>query len=126
MTNARLKTVLRAIAAITMVSGAAQLILPGFVLDLLAAESTASTRHFFAIVGMFMFLFGGMLLHGLRVSNRPDVILLWASLQKFGAAAAVGIGVGRGVFSALALLVAGFDLLSGLLIFWYREKSARQ
>ncbi len=126
MTNARLKTVLRAIAAITMVSGAAQLVLPGFVLDLLAAESTASTRHFFAIVGMFMFLFGGMLLHGLRVSNRPDVILLWASLQKFGAAAAVGIGVGRGVFSSLALLVAGFDLLSGLLIFWYREKSARQ
>lgn len=126
MNNARLKQVLQAIAAITMVSGAGQLILPGFVLDLLAAESTPTTRHFFAIVGMFMFLFGGMLLHGLKVSNRPDVILLWSSLQKFGAAAAVGIGVGRGVFSALALLVAGFDLLSGLLIFWYRQKSARQ
>lgn len=126
MNIARLKLALRAIAAITMVSGAAQLVLPGFVLDLLAAESTPTTRHFFAIVGMFMFLFGGMLLHGLKVSPRPDVILLWASLQKFGAAAAVGIGVGRGVFSALALLVAGFDLLSGLLIFWYRSAAARE
>ncbi|MEX0789565.1 MAG: patatin [Actinomycetota bacterium] len=126
MNIARLKLALQAIAAITMVSGAAQLVLPGFVLDLLAAESTPTTRHFFAIVGMFMFLFGGMLLHGLRVSPRPDVILLWASLQKFGAAAAVGIGVGRGVFSALALLVAGFDLLSGALIFWYRSAAARK
>jgi hypothetical protein len=37
------------------------------------------------------------------------------SLQKVGASAAVFLGVTRGVFAAVALVVAGFDLLSGIL-----------
>lgn len=121
MTRARLRLALIAISVITIASGAGQIVLPGFVLDLLGAQNTPTTRHFFAIVGMFMVLFGGMLLHALGAGRDVDVPVLWASLQKFGAAAAVGLGVGRGIFSALALLVAGFDLLSGALILWYRS-----
>jgi hypothetical protein len=45
--------------------------------------------------------------------------VLWAALQKFGASAAVGLGVMHGVFSPVALGVAGFDLLSGILALMY-------
>jgi len=53
--------------------------------------------------------------------------LFWAGLQKFGASAAVGLGVVNGVFSPLAWLVAGFDLLSGALIlaYWRSVKDER-
>jgi len=51
---------------------------------------------FFAIIGMFMLLFG-MLLPATRCSRRGIRAwwLLWCALQKLGASAAVGIGVGR-------------------------------
>lgn len=107
------------IGVVTVLSGLGQLVLPGVVLGLVGAESTATTRHFFAIVGLFMVLFGGMLCHALLAAGEHHVAVLWAGLQKFGASAAVGAGVVSGVFAGLALLVAGFDLLSGLLILWY-------
>jgi len=118
----RLGFLLAAIAAATVVSGLVQLVAPGFVLDLLDAESTETTRHFFGIVGMFMAIVGGLLLHALlRPPPPPGFVVLWASLQKLGACLAVAIGVGRDVFSELALLVAGFDLLTaviGALFLW--------
>lgn len=121
--TAKLRLVLIAISVITIASGLGQVVLPGFVLDLLAAQSTPTTQHFFAIVGMFMFIFGALLLQALRGSGpAPDVVLVWAAVQKLGAAVAVGVGVGRTIFSALALLVAGFDLVSGVLILWYRSR----
>jgi hypothetical protein len=118
----RLAFLLAAIAAATIVSGLVQLVAPGFVLDLLDAESTKTTRHFFGIVGMFMAIVGGLLLHAmLRPPPAAGFVVFWASLQKLGASLAVAIGVGRGVFSDLALLVAGFDLLTaviGALFLW--------
>jgi hypothetical protein len=111
--------VLVAIAGATIVSGAVQAIAPGFELRMLAAESTPTSRHFFGIVGMFMVLFGGGMMHALCSPRHHPVMVLWASLQKCGAFAAVGLGVLIHVFSPLALLVAGFDLLSGVLGFWY-------
>lgn len=106
-----------AIALITIVSGAAQMIWPGFVLGIVGAAPGLTANHFFAIVGMFMALFGGLALHGVYAGSAPA--LLWAALQKFGAVGAVGLGVWNGVFSALALAVAGFDLLSALVLVWY-------
>ena len=88
-------------------------------LPLLSAESTPTSRHFFGIVGMFMVLFGGMLWQALVRQPTPPVPVFWAGLQKLGASAAVGLGVYNGIFSALALAVAGFDLLSGIAIFIY-------
>jgi hypothetical protein len=117
---------LAAIAAITVVSGAVQAIAPGFILTMMSAELTPSTSHFFCIVGMFMVLFGGMLLHVLFDSAHHPVSVLWAGLQKFGASGAVGLGVARSLFSSRGLLVAGFDLLSGILILVYWARIRRR
>jgi len=108
-----------AIAAITAATGAVQAVAPGYILRLIGAETTATSKHFFGIVGMFMVLFGGMLLEALLSSSHHPIAVLWAGLQKLGASAAVGLGVSRGIFSSLALLVAAFDLVSGLLVIRY-------
>jgi hypothetical protein len=111
--------ILVVISALTIASGLFQVLATDFELKVLSAESTAASRHFFAIVGMFMVLFGGMLLQALLGESDQPVAVLWAGLQKFGASSAVGIGVLHQIFSCLALLVAGFDLFSGILIFFY-------
>ncbi len=108
-----------AIGIVTVSSGLMQVFAPGTVLHLVGAEATPTTRHFFAIVGMFMTLFGGLLLHALFSPAHHPAMVFWASLQKFGASLAVGVGVLHDIFSGLALLVAGFDFLSGLLVLWY-------
>jgi len=117
--NGTLRLVIAAIGVITIVSGAGQVVAPGFVLNQLAVETNPASLHFFAIVGMFMVLFGGLLLNAMYNVPPQPVALFWAALQKFGAFAAVGLGVMNGVFSPLAWLVAGFDLLSGALILVY-------
>lgn len=115
------------ISILTVLSGATQMFFPGLVLRILSAEVTPTTSHFFAIVGMFMIGFGGVFAQSL-LSGKPDpIVAFWASMQKFGAAVMVGLGVMHGLFSWLALGVAGFDLLSGLLaILYWRKLSAAQ
>ena len=114
------------IAASTAVTGCVQVIAPRFILRLLSAEVTITSRHFFAIVGMFMVLFGGATLHALLSFKHHPVVILWSSFQKFGASGAVALGVQRGVFSSLAIIVAVIDLLSGLLAFWYWRRIKRE
>jgi hypothetical protein len=101
----------------TVLAGAVQMIRPAFVLGIVGADASAASRYFFGIVGMFMVLFGGLALHGVRVKSAPA--LLWAGLQKFGASAAVALGVVHGIFAPIALGVAGFDLVSGVVIMLY-------
>lgn len=115
------------IGVLTVLSGLTQLFLPSLVLRILSAETTPTTAHFFATVGMFMVIVGGLLLHSL-LSSRPDpVVVLWTALQKFGASVLVALGVTHGLFAGLALGVAGFDLLSGLLaILYWRKLPASQ
>ena len=113
------KLALLAIAAITVVSGAAQLVAPGVVLHVVGGEATPATMHFFAIIGMFMVLFGGLMWQALRAPVPMAIPLFWAALQKVGAALAVGLGVSRGLFGPAALTVASFDLFSGILALWY-------
>lgn len=108
-----------AIAAITLLTGCVQILFPAPILAILSAGQSPAALHFFGLVGMFMALFGGALLHGL-FANRPNpVVVLWAGLQKFGAVAGVGIGVLHGIFAPLALLVTVFDFVSGVLILAY-------
>lgn len=114
-----LRLVLLVIAAITVVSGLVQLVAPSFVLGIIGADATAGGAHSFGIVGMFMVLFGGLLWEGLTPRGPIPTALRWAGLQKLGAAGAVGLGVMRGLFGPLALGVAAFDLVSGVLIFVY-------
>lgn len=111
-----LRVLVWAVAVITVVSGATQIVVPGAILDFLDAENTGTARHFFAIVGMFMVLFGGMTYAAL-LSTRPNsTVLIWASLQKFGASAAVFAGIANDILSGLAAGVAAFDLASGVII----------
>jgi hypothetical protein len=125
-TRSFLSCLVAAVAAITVVSGLVQMLTPGFVLRLIGGANTPASAHFFGIVGMFMLLFGGALLHEVFSSPAQPVVALWAALQKFGAVAAVVLGVVRGIFSPLALLVSGFDLVSAALIFvyWSRIRKA--
>ena len=114
------------IAGATALTGAAQAMAPAFFLHLLSSETTITSQHFFAIVGMFMVLFGGATLHALLSLKHHPVVILWSSFQKLGAAAAVGLGVQRGVFSSLAIIVAVVDLLSGLLALWYWRRMKQE
>jgi hypothetical protein len=104
------------IALATMASGGLQVLCPSFVLGLVGGETGPTANHFFGIIGMFMVLFGGLLFQGLTQEN--PVALFWAAGQKVGAALAVGLGVFHHLFSMPAMAVAGFDLLSGILIIW--------
>ncbi|SHE43691.1 hypothetical protein SAMN05443144_101291 [Fodinibius roseus] len=118
------KTVLKIIAAITIISGLVQAVNPALVLYIIDGAATPASTHFFGIVGLFMVLFGGLLYHALGATRHQPVAVFWCGFQKFGAAAAVGLGVSRDIFSWLALGVAGFDLVSGFLImiYWYSIK----
>jgi hypothetical protein len=111
-----------AIAAITLVTGCVQILWPAPILALLSAEPSPAALHFFGLVGMFMALFGGALLHALLGGGSSRVVVLWAGLQKFGAVAGVGIGVLHGIFAPLALVVTGFDFVSGVLILAYLSR----
>ena len=52
-----------------------------------------------------------------ELTRNPEAMI--SALQKLGAFVAVSLGVWRGLFSVLALGVAGFDLFSGVLFLWY-------
>jgi hypothetical protein len=105
-----------AIAAITLVTGCAQILFPAPILALMSADQSPTSLHFFGLVGMFMALFGGALLHGMLTHPPARVVILWAGLQKFGAVAGVGLGVLHGIFAPLALAVTVFDFTSAILI----------
>lgn len=119
MKHDRLWWLLAVIAVVTIVSGLVQLFDPGFVLGTISGEATAASRHFFGIVGMFMALFGGMTLHALLSAVENRIVFMWACAQKAGASIAVGLGVLHGIFSSVALLVAGFDLATAIVIAVY-------
>ncbi len=108
------------IGVVTVFSGLVQMVKPGFVLSLIGGELTAGGNHSFAIVGMFMVLFGALLIHALSTERQEPVAIFWCAIQKLGASIAVGLGVYNDLFSWVALTVAGFDLLSFVLmiVFW--------
>jgi hypothetical protein len=110
------------IAAMTALTGAIQIVAPAFILRLLSAEVTPTSNHFFAIVGMFMVLFGGATLNALLSFVHHPIVIFWSALQKLGASIAVGLGVQHNVFASIALIVAVIDLLSGLLLLWYWKR----
>lgn len=117
---------LAAIAALTVLSGTVQLLAPERVLGWVGGTGTEPAAHYyFAIVGMFMVLYGGVLLHALLRPEPPPVVVLWAGLQKFGAFVVITLGVVQGVFGQLALLVGGFDLLTAVLLALYLVRLER-
>jgi hypothetical protein len=107
------------ISAATLISGLVQLICPSFVLDIVGADINATSAQLFATIGMFMALFGGMLLQAMRSPTNQSIAIFWSALQKFCASVAVIIGVERHVFAPIALAIASFDAISGCLVLWY-------
>jgi hypothetical protein len=105
---------LRAIANITVLSGALQMVKPGWVLGQLSPRPAPLAGHLFGTVGMFIVVCGGTLHRSLAARNPDPGLLAWAALQKLGASAAVDIGVRRQLSSPRALIVAAFDLASSL------------
>lgn len=117
-TAQRERRLLRGIAAVTVATGTLQAAVPAATLGPLQADDSPTARHFFATVGMFMACTGGVLLA--RSDDRAVVAMTAA--QKLGAAAAVGLGVRRGLLSPLALGVSGFDAATGLLALDYLRR----
>jgi hypothetical protein len=107
------------ISLATVVSGLAQVVAPSFVLGVVGAEITPTSAHFFAIVGMFMALFGALMLHTVYSARTSTAAILWCALQKLGAFVAVALGILHQIFSVMAGGVAVFDLLSGVLFLYY-------
>jgi hypothetical protein len=110
------------ISLITIFSGLAQVVMPSSVLDFIGAEISPISTHFFAIVGMFMVFFGGLMLHTIYSPRPGREAVLWCAFQKLGAFIAVSLGVINGLFGFVAVGVAIFDLFSGLLfLFYYKQ-----
>gem|GEM_PF-2261593 len=119
------RLVVLAITVVMIVSGAAQLIAPDVILRAIGGDHTPATLHFFSMSGMFTMLFGGMLWQSLHARTMLTIPLFWAALQQLGAAAAVGLGVSRGLMSPLALLVALLELACGIALLWYWSRVRR-
>lgn len=110
------------IAGVTLATGLLQVVAAPMVLSLIGAQTDKTSAHFFAIIGMFMALFGGLLWQTLKQPHIGPAPVFWCGLQKFGAAAAISLGVYQNIFNDLALGVALFDFGSGILIFNYWRK----
>ena len=114
-----IRIILLLISLTSIMSGAIQAIAPEFVLKFVGSAVDLTTKQLFATVGMFMFLFGGMMVHALYHEDDNRVVIIWSAFQKFGASIAVGIGIMKGVFLPVVGMVAAFDFISGILFFVY-------
>jgi hypothetical protein len=114
-----IRPIILLISVTTLISGAMQVIAPAFVLNFVGAAIDATTSQIFATIGMFMFLFGAMMIHALYNEENNRVAVIWSGLQKLGASVAVFIGILNGVFVPIAAGVALFDLFSVVLFFYY-------
>lgn len=120
--NKYLNLILVLISLITVISGLVQIMMPSLVLQTIGAITSPIAAHLFAIVGMFMVLFGGLMLHTLYSTHTSAEAVLWCGLQKLGAFVAVTLGVIHGIFNPIALSVAIFDLFSALLFIYFLKQ----
>lgn len=114
-----IRLILLLISLSTLMSGAIQVVAPALVLTFVGAAFNVAMNQLFATIGMFMFLFGGMMIHALYHEDDNRVVVIWSAFQKLGASVAVAIGIMKGVFSPIAGMVAAFDFVSGILFFVY-------
>jgi hypothetical protein len=112
-----------AVGALTAFFGLLVLAFPITMLHLLDAGPTDPAPYIFGIVGLFMLLFGGLLVDAARRPEPPPVALFWCFLQKVAATVAMLAGFITDVYGWLALLVAVFDGASALIVYglWRRE-----
>ncbi|HLT06808.1 MAG TPA: hypothetical protein VK014_04725 [Cyclobacteriaceae bacterium] len=123
--NKYLNLLVLSISVITVVSGLSQAIAPEKVLSMIGVEGSPSASYFFGVVGMFMTLFGGLMVHVIYSPQPQKAAVFWCALQKLAAFVAVTLGVVKGIFSLLALAVAFFDLFSGLVFLIYLKQDRK-
>ncbi len=124
--NKFLNLIVIIISIATILSGLVQMISPRTVLTFIQGEITPTSSHFFAIVGMFMTLFGALMLHAIYSASAQRPAIFWCAMQKLGAFAAVGLGIINGIFAPIAAAVALFDLFSGLIFLFYLKRRTVQ
>jgi len=71
-----------AIAVITIISGLLQVISPSFVLKMVGGAINPTTCQLFATIGMFMFMFGGLMVQALY-SEQQNGAAIWLCLSPF-------------------------------------------
>jgi hypothetical protein len=125
MSDSVLRFALLVIGAITVVTGAGQILLGERMLAWMASGATPISVHLFGTVGMFMVVTGAMMVQCLLIRSGEDVVTLWIAVQKFAAAVLVLIAWTKGLFLGLTLGVAAFDCVSGILalLYWLRVRS---
>lgn len=122
MSDALLRNILTAIAAITVITGLTQLVAPAWALGFIARDASPLGAHFFATVGMFMIITGAMFFQSLRAHSKEGAIPFWIAVQKAAACALVAWAVVRGLLAPISYGVAAFDGATALLTFafWRR------
>lgn len=118
----RLHLIAKAIGWITLGTGAVQVVAPGFVLRRVGGADRGGSAHLFGTIGFFMVVVGGLLARSLARPAPDRDVLAWSAAQKVGATTAMSIGVARGVFGPVGLLVAAFDGISAVLLIVYRNR----
>jgi hypothetical protein len=110
---------LLAIAGVTIAGGLVQLVHPAFVLELVGAVVSPTSQYAFAVIGMFIAMFGGLLLNAMHAEQPQPVAVLWVAVEKVAGCLAALFGVFKGYFASGALGIVFFDFFAALLIIWY-------
>ncbi|GIV60544.1 hypothetical protein GQ464_007740 [Rhodocaloribacter litoris] len=108
-----------ALAAVTILSGAGQIVAARPVLSMLAVEPTTATVYLFVTVSLLTLLFGGALLHAVLARRPQPVAVLWTGLQKVCGAALGGAALTQGLLAGAAWAAVAFDGVAGLFVLWY-------
>ena len=103
------------IAVLTIVAGAAQMIVPGMALEGLGLEPDRSAIFAFRLASFLILCFGALLLHEVRTRSIGKGTL-WAGIQKLGAALLLVMALLSGDVAPLAWGVVAWDGLCGLVL----------
>lgn len=119
MNDALIRVLLIFIAIITVLTGSAQMLASEVMLQLIGADASSVSQHWFTTVGMFMVITGAMFAQTLWSRSKERAVPFWIGVQKLAAAALVAWAYAKGQANALVLLVAAFDFASAALAFLF-------
>ena len=111
--------VILAIAAITVASGAFQIVAPGTALRALGLRPDSELTLMLVLASALSALVGAALLHTVLARRNDPTVLVCAGLAKLCGPAVLGVGAARGLVDRAGLVVAAYDLVTGLAVLWY-------
>ena len=111
--------VVLAIGAITVLSGAVQIVLPSMTLRTLGVTADPAVVLLFRLTSALTLLFGVGLVHAVLGKRSRSPMVLWAGLAKLAGPTIIVAGFLEQIVSPVALGVAGYDALTGLFVLWF-------